>query len=300
MKFLPYARLLRLPNVFTAFADIFLGTLVAGSWAVCPGACLCLLAASGCLYLGGMVWNDFFDYAEDLRERPFRPLPSGQISRRVAFWLGIVLLATGVIFAVVAGFGRAGWSAWPLGIAAALVGMILLYDGGAKRTPFGPLVMGTCRALNVLLGLSLAGSMETPWLLRWHLAIVVGGYITGVTWFARQEAGRSSPMHLRGAAFVMAAAVMLALALPLQRPPGQVTVAYPYLLVAFAFLVAPALIRAIRSSSSQHVQTAVKFAVLGLIILDAVMASAFAGAWGAVVLLLLAPALVLGRYVYST
>ncbi len=31
MRFLPYARLLRLPNVFTAFADIALGVSVASS-----------------------------------------------------------------------------------------------------------------------------------------------------------------------------------------------------------------------------------------------------------------------------
>src|SRR6266852_4753634 len=82
-----YAQLVRLPNVFTAMADIVLGWLGARAtgtpdtrW---PGFAL-LLAASACLYSGGMVWNDFFDVEQDRRERPYRPLPSGRITRRAA------------------------------------------------------------------------------------------------------------------------------------------------------------------------------------------------------------------------
>jgi 4-hydroxybenzoate polyprenyltransferase len=300
MKFLPFARLLRLPNVFTAFADILMGTLVAGSWALCPGACLCLLAASGCLYLGGMVWNDYFDFEEDNRERPFRPLPSGQISRRSAIAIGVALLGAGLFFAAIAGLARPGWSAWPFGIAVALVAAILAYDGGLKRTPFGPIAMGTCRLLNVLLALSLADFDAIPWLLRWHLALIVGIYIVGITWFARQEANKSQPLHLRGATGVMVLAIVLALALPLHRAPGQVTVAFPYLLVVFLAILAPAIVRALRKPESKQVQSAVKVAILGLIVFDGILATAFAGVWGATSLLLLPPALLLGKYVYST
>ena len=76
-----YAQLVRLPNVFTALADICLGALVAGTTDVPRMAFVCVLLASACLYSGGMVWNDFFDVEQDRRERPFRPLPSGRISR---------------------------------------------------------------------------------------------------------------------------------------------------------------------------------------------------------------------------
>src|ERR1700751_5616395 len=85
MRFLPYARLLRLPNVFTAFADILLGTIAAATWRTNPGGAALLLVASGCLYCAGMVWNDYCDLEEDKRERPFRPLPAGQISGSSAF-----------------------------------------------------------------------------------------------------------------------------------------------------------------------------------------------------------------------
>jgi 4-hydroxybenzoate polyprenyltransferase len=48
------------------------------------------------------------------------------------------------------------------------------------------------------------------------------------------------------------------------------------------------------------VQAAVKTAVLGLVGLDAVLATSLAGTAGLLVLLLLPPALWLGKWVYST
>jgi hypothetical protein len=77
-----YAQLVRLPNVFTAFADIGLGILA--TWQLLPEmlpsnwfwSALCLLAASGCLYCGGMVFNDVFDVSRTSangRFVPFRP-----------------------------------------------------------------------------------------------------------------------------------------------------------------------------------------------------------------------------------
>src|ERR1700719_4023050 len=87
-RFLPYAQLVRLPNVFTAMADIALAALVTGSL---PGqliSFLLLVLASSCLYCAGMVWNDYFDYEIDLKERPLRPLPSNRIPRPTAARIG--------------------------------------------------------------------------------------------------------------------------------------------------------------------------------------------------------------------
>src|SRR5262245_57200362 len=125
-----YAQLVRLPNVFTAFADIGLAALVAGALPQRWLPFLILLAASGCLYCAGMVWNDFFDVEQDRRERPFPPLPSGRVTMRAAAVLGCVLLAAGLLLAFVAGwFLGPGWSATPLLVAALLVAAILAYDG---------------------------------------------------------------------------------------------------------------------------------------------------------------------------
>ena len=299
-RLLALAQLLRLPNVFTAFADI--GLAACAGVAVFPGwresgywFTVALLAlASGSLYLAGMVWNDVFDLDEDRRDRPSRPLPSGRVSVRTASILGSLLVATGVAFA-----GTAGALAYGLGLAAA----ILAYDGGLKRTSLGPVAMAGCRFLNVLLGLTVVPDDAFPTALRIHLAGIVGVYIVGVTWFARTEAAESHRRQLLAAAGVMAVSLALALTLRNRLPAdaaGPGGVLFPYLLVGFGFLVGLPISRAVRRPGPKEVQTAVKRCVLGLVVLDAVLATAFVGLPGLVLLLLLPPALWLGKWVYST
>jgi 4-hydroxybenzoate polyprenyltransferase len=303
---LAFAQLLRLPNVFTAFADIALGTCV--GVAVLPSvprefwmSAALLALASGCLYLAGMVWNDYFDFAEDLKARPFRPLPSGRVGKGTAATVGVLLFAGGLSLTSVAGFMVAGgWNHEPLIYAIGLVAAVLLYDAGLKRTPAGPVSMAACRFLNVLLGLSLIPEPALDTELRVHLAGVVGIYIVGVTWFARTEEGRSRKRDLALSAAVMGLSLVLALVLRARLPTGTGTVLFPYLLVGFGFLVGLPVARAIASPGPREVQAAVKRCVLGLVVLDAVLATMFIGLPGLLVLLLLPPALWLGKWVYST
>lgn len=290
-RYRPYAQLIRLPNVFTAFADICLGALALHALPEHWGSFLLLLAASGCLYCAGMVWNDFFDIDQDRKERPFRPIPAGLVPRRRAGRIGTLLLLLGVGFASLAG-GRAGV------FALLLVPAILLYDGWLKRTWAGPLGMGMCRFLNVLLGLTVLGDSIPPFGV--HLAAVVGIYIVGVTWFARTEARESKRSTLGGAAVVMLAGLLVAIAVPAWVPPETSSPLYPYLLVVLGFLVGIPVYHAIERPGPKLVQTAVKRAIMGLVLLDAVLATAFAGAVGLVILLLLVPALYLGKWLYST
>jgi UbiA prenyltransferase family len=299
-RLLAYAQLTRLPNVFTAFADILLGACAAGYIVGRIDLVVLLCAASGCLYCGGMVWNDYFDRHEDAKTRPTRPIPSGRVRPDVAVTLGLVLLILGGLGASAAlGNGRtaavdAGWLLLPAGLVAA----ILLYDGWLKRTPAGPIGMGLCRFLNVMLGVSVTDSL--PEWTRLHLAAVVGAYIVGVTWFARTEEGQSRKLHLVYAALVMLAALGLAITIPVHRDPGTTFVLFPYLLVAFGFYVGLPISRAIQTPGPKQVQAAVKRCILGLVVLDAVLATAFAGAWGLLIVLLLLPAAWLGKWVYST
>jgi len=305
-RLLAFAQLLRLPNVFTAFADIALGAAVGSTVLPSPSgsfwAAMGLIAlASGCLYLAGMVWNDVFDRAEDAQARSFRPIPSGRVSVGTAIILGVLLMAVGIGFAGLAGMpGRAQWSHEPLAYAIGIAVAVLLYDGGLKRTPIGPVAMGSCRFLNVLFGLSILAGDVLDTGLRIHLAGVVGVYIIGVTWFARTEEGRSNRRQLLAAAFVMLLSLTLALILRAKLPAESGTVLYPYLLVAFGFLIGLPVERAIATPGPREVQRAVKRSVLGLVALDAVLATAFAGLPALAILLLLPPAFVIGKWVYST
>jgi hypothetical protein len=297
-----YARLVRLPNVFTALADISLAWCVAlatgAPWSRWPIFAL-LLGASACFYSAGMVWNDFFDIEQDRRERPFRPLPSGRVSRRAAAYFGSALLAVGLGLAFLAGWQTSGSAYATLIVAVSLVVAIFLYDGWLKRTWLGPLAMGSCRLLNVLLGLCVADE-SLPWSMRLGLALVVGIYIVGVTWFARTEARTSNQASLTGAAATMLAALVLGLAVPAWLDTGNSSALFPYVLLALGFWVGIPAGQAAARPTPAYVQTAVKRAVMGLVVLDAALASAVVGTAGLIILVLLLPALYLGRWIYST
>lgn len=299
MRFLPIAKLLRLPNVFTAFADILLAGCATGLIVEQPLTIILLCLASGCLYLSGMVWNDVFDRKDDAISQAFRPIPSGQVNVAMAFLIASLLMLGGIAIAFAARPAGAeiGFTD-PFTVALVLAAAILLYDAWLKRTPLGPVGMGLCRSLNVLLGLAPSIALlpiEIPWL----LPAVTGTYIVGVTWFARTEEKESNRHHLLGACGVIALSLFLALVLRSRTPP-EATVFFPYLLAAFGFLVGVPLARAVQKPGPKEVQTAIKRSVLGLVALDAVLATAFVGLPGLLILLLLPPALVLGKWVYST
>jgi 4-hydroxybenzoate polyprenyltransferase len=301
----PYAQLVRLPNLPTAMADIALGALATGMLITRWPAFLLLVASSCCLYMAGMVWNDFFDVEKDRKERPERPIPSGRVPRRKAGLLGIGLLASGIVFAFLAGWGMGPYDdnvskTGPPVIACILAGAILLYDGWLKNTVLGPVAMGSCRFLNVLLGVSLSGSLAWP--MGPHLALVVGLYIIGVTWFARTEVHVSSQRALAAATGVMLASLALGLCVPVYRPLDHSSIAFPYLLVAFGFWLAFPLIHAIRSPTPGNVQTGVKRSLIGLILLDTILATGTAGSIGLVMLVLMVPSLYLNRraWLYAT
>jgi 4-hydroxybenzoate polyprenyltransferase len=302
-----YAQLVRLPNVFTALADIGLAALATGAL-VDHGSLdtwrtfVFLLMASACLYCGGMVWNDIFDLEQDRRERPFRPLPSGNVRRPAAIRLGVGLLAGGLAFSGLAAWNGEMLRGTPLLLGGVLVTAILLYDGWLKRTWGGPLGMGACRFLNVLFGLTIVPEGAGLWGV--YLALTVGVYIVGVTWFARTEARLSNRELLMVAAAVMLAGLLMTIPLPVlaaDRPDSAtISSVYLYFLVVYGLILGIPVSRAIRQPSPAHVQRAVKRAVLGLVAFDAILATALVGLLGLVLLVLLPPALYLGRWLYST
>jgi 4-hydroxybenzoate polyprenyltransferase len=98
----------------------------------------------------------------------------------------------------------------------------------------------------------------------------------------------------------MILALLLGLSLAVRRPDGEVSPVFPYLLPAFGFFVGIPIFHAINDPIPKNVQAAVKRCILGLIALDAILATAYVGLWGLLILLLWAPALYLGRRVYST
>lgn len=173
----PWLTLFRAPNAFTVPGDAVAGWFLAG--AIAPGKLPLLVASSLGLYLGGLALNDWFDRHVDARERPDRPIPSGAIPAGAALAAGAILLAAGVGLAALAGPASAL-------IAAGIAGLVVLYDGPARKVPgLAFLVMGLCRGLDVMLGASLV-LPEVPWAAV-AAAVLATLYITAVTAAAKEE-----------------------------------------------------------------------------------------------------------------
>lgn len=183
-----YLQLVRLPNVFTAAADSLAGWLIAGGEARTAGSELCLMLASMCLYAGGIALNDLCDVEVDRRERPQRPLPSGAVPLVHARALTLVLFVVGLAAAA------ASWQSGGLGVAVVLVGMVIAYDLLLRRTAFGPVAMGACRGLNVLMGMSAALPDLTTGM--WLALVGYALFVAGITLFSRveMESGRTGTL----------------------------------------------------------------------------------------------------------
>ena len=269
-----YLTLTRPANVVTALADVLAGVAAAGTLAGLP----LLLLATAALYAGGVVLNDVFDAALDARERPERPIPEGRVTRAGAALLGGGLLAVGVL---AAGMAPAASLAVALGIVAA----VLLYDAWAKHQGLaGPLVMGACRGLNLLLGVS-AAPAALGWL--WPLALVPVVYIAAITAVSRGEVhgggGRTGWLAVGLIGAVLAAVAGLGLA---HGWAGWAALPFAALL---AWRVLPPFVAAARLPQPALIGAAIRAGVLSLILLDAALAAAFAGPLHGLVVLALWP-----------
>jgi hypothetical protein len=285
---LNYLRLMRLPNGFTALSNILAAQLIVSQGRPEWGALGLLMLASLCLYSGGIVLNDYFDYHEDLRERPMRPLPSGQVSVHVAALLGFGLLVAGIACGGVVGGNQ-------LVIAILIALLVLLYDIYAKHTALGSLSMGACRFSNWILGLSYGGSLVSDWL----FAIPVLFYITALTLLSSAEttAVRRLPLVLCAVGILLTAATILTLVIE-----GRLVHEWALFPLAGALaFIGQRLWATFHAYTPGNIQLTVKSLVLGIIPLDAILTFAGAPWWcGLLVLVLYLPSSWLARRMYVT
>jgi 4-hydroxybenzoate polyprenyltransferase len=274
----PYGELLRPANVATALADVLAGYGIAGlgNHAALPF----LLVATACLYAGGVVLNDVFDSDLDRIERPERPIPSGRVTLRAAAWLGTGLLLAGIISASLVN-PTAGLMA--LAIASAVV----LYDAWGKRQGLiGPVNMGLCRGLNLLLGVTAVPAVLAG---AWPLALLPITYIAAVTAVSRGDV-HGGKTEVAAFALISLSLVLIAWALlSISRAslPGVVWVAI------LGWRLLPAFWAAYRTPAAGTIRHAIKTGVLSLALLDAVLGAAYAG--GLYSLVIVVTALAAGR-----
>jgi 4-hydroxybenzoate polyprenyltransferase len=210
--------------------------------------------------------NDLFDRELDAVERPERPIPSGAVSPAGAAVLGGVLLAAGVGAA-----SQATAAAAALGVA--IAALVVLYDVWGKRhAVFGPVNMGLCRALNLLLGIAAVPAALAVW---WPLAILPFVYIAAVTTVSRAEV-RGGKVGAATPALISLAGVVLALAAVGLRAGSHAPAAL-VLTAALGWRVLPRFWSLRQVSDPAAIRLAVKTGVLSLVLVDAAISAAYAG-----------------------
>lgn len=291
----PYLQLIRLPNVFTAGADSLAGWLFVGGSLAGSFQWIGLVLGSMAIYAGGIALNDVFDVEIDRVERPQRPIPSGRVPYQTALWLAICLLTLGWVSVSLTREPRS------ILVATLLITAVVAYDWGLRTTRLGPQVMGLCRGLNLLLGMSCgATSLSSPLIVLYVIAY--GTFVTGVTWISRNEASGGGRMLLKlGTALQACAFAGLAIIVMVSHSAQELLKVALLVLVGLAVLIFPVDFRAIRAPGPKTIQTAVKTAILSLVWLHVGVLLGVRGIIAALVVgLFWVPAVTAGRWIYST
>ena len=289
-KLLAYLRLMRPANIVTAVADILAGIAIAGYLSqdndTYTPILLLILSTIG-LYGGGVVMNDVFDADLDAKERPERPIPSGLVRESEGAILGILLLVAGVAVA----FQLSTMS----GSIALLIALAaLVYDKFGKHHRFlGPINMGLCRGLNLLLGISVVQPLVSEY---WYLGVVPVIYIGAITMISQGEVhgGNKSTLYLAAALYGIA--MLSVLYASVVRNEELVTIIFIGLWAVMVFLPLKA---AVRNPEGRMIGRAVKAGVLALILMNAAWAAAFGAWYMALIIVLLLPLSILLAKVFA-
>jgi 4-hydroxybenzoate polyprenyltransferase len=199
------------------------------------------------------------------------------ISIKEATLLGGLLLSAGIIAAFLCN-GVSGFIACMIAAAA------LVYNKWGKHHSIaGPLNMGLCRGLNLLLGISIL-----PWAVQnwWALALVPIMYIASITMISRGEVhgGKKATLYAASMLYFL----VISFILYFSHTQGKLVYAVIFI-VPFAWMIFRPLLQAIRQPVGKNIGMAVKAGVLALILMDAAWAAAFGSLLAAMAILVLLP-----------
>jgi len=284
MNWFSVFQIMRPANMVTAIADVIAGIAIAGFLApdlinLQLGIHIILLCISTAgLYAGGIVFNDVFDIEADKINRPERVIPSGRLLLKEANILGIILFAIGIISAfIVSPFSGI--------LAITIMILALLYDKYAKHHGFlGPINMGLCRGVNLILGMSLHPDIEPKYFLIGLLPVI---FIAAITLTAQKETKGKNKIAI-GLAMLLDATIVLGFVLISQNFNFSFKNTFLFLLFWYG-LNTVAKFKAIINNNPKLIQKAVKTGILSLIPLNASYVAGFSSIYIAIIVLCLLP-----------
>ena len=241
------------------------------------------------LYLAGMFLNDAFDVKFDREHRAERPIPSGAISAKAVWILGIGQLILGTACVV--------WINIPAAVCAlALVGSILWYDWLHKKITWSPLIMGLCRLfLYLLTGAVAVGTLTLPVVLG---SVALWAYIVGLSNIARKEATKGSVNSWP--CWLLLLPLILTFALP-SLPGSQLSIGSGLIVAALIYLLwtVRSLLFTFKSVMPQYGRT-VSGLLAGIVLFDFLLAASQSFQLGLVFFALFALALIFQRFIPAT
>lgn len=281
-----YAMLLimRPANIITAIADIIAGIAIAGfltteifNQQIIFQIILLSISTAG-LYGGGIVFNDVFDIEEDKKNRPERVIPNGKLSLKKAITLGISLFILGIVSA----FCVSTFSGY-IGIATMICA--LTYDKYGKHQSFlGPINMGLCRGLNLILGMSINPNIEVKYFL---IAILPVLFISAITLTAQKETKGKNKLAI-GLAMLLDIIIVFGFWIISKHFEFSIKNTFMFLLLWYLVNTFSKL-NAIIRNKPKSIMKAVKIGVLSLIPLNASYVAGFSSVYMALFVLSLLP-----------
>ncbi len=280
-----YLQLVRFPGIFTVFSNVLLGFFVVQQITIDWLSLGFLLATSGFLFFAGMIFNDFFDYDIDKKQRPERPLPSGKISKKHAFYLGLCFLVLANICSAFVGVQS-------LFVSISMTGFILLYDIKLKNIPIlGILNLSLIRFFNVILGTTIV-ALSIDIIL---IAIPVAILVAGISIFAKTENSQySKRAEILNLIFIVATIFYVNL-----LAFGGEIIFYFFMVLFISSIFVPFYFY--KEKTNANIQKKVTFQLLSIIILDAALLSIYSELiFALVILILFVPAYFITRKMYLT
>lgn len=281
-KVVSFLQLIRLPAGCSIISTVFVANTIATQGNINPVVLIFSLIASLCLYFGGMVLNDCFDYSEDFQDRPERPLPSQQINLNTAWFLGYALLLIGY-------FSAALVNQQMLIISIFLASLILLYDSNRLSAWPSAIIMGLCRYTNWLMALAVLPLSMTILL----IPIPILFYVIALTRLSQVETSTASLARVYELSIILLISFVCLILLV------KLTIVSSLFLIILGGYYLSLILPLIKSHTPKQIQHIVGQLIFGLIPLDAAISLIY-GYWKTtiIVLLLIPLSRIIGRKLY--